>query len=211
MVLVFILLGIIIFLFILLTVFLLSALQIEIINLKIENKEVNKNRIREKYEIKIVIKFLEKIPILCFRIDNRKVNKIFNSEQIRNIDFNSIKKDIKIDEPIIEMIKNIKLKLLHLNLKIYLGTEDAVLTSYLVAFIASIIGIILPHVLNKIGEYKYIVNPIYQNKNEYYISLDSIISIKIVHIINSMLIFVKKGRDKDERTSNRRSYAYSYE
>ena len=48
-------------------------------------------------------------------------------------------------------------------------------------------------------------------KNEYYISLDSIISIKIVHIINSMLIFVKKGRDKNERTSNRRPYAYSYE
>lgn len=211
MVLVFILLGIIIFLFIGLTVFFLSTLQIEIINLKIGNKEINQNRIRDKYEIKIIIKFLDKIPILCFRLDNVKVNKIFNSEQLRNIDFNSMKKDIKIDKDIIEIIKNIKLKLVNLNLKIYLGTEDAVLTSYLVAFIASTIGIIIPHLLNKTEDCQYIVNPIYQNKNEYYVSLDSIISIKIVHIINSMLIFVKKGRDKNERTSNRRSYAYSYE
>lgn len=213
MVLVFVLFGVIILLFIVLTVFLLSTLQIEIINLKIGNKEINKNRIRDKYEIKIIIKFLEKIPILCFVMNNKKVRKIYNSTKIRNINFDEIKRNLKNNKESIEVIKNIKIELSKLNLIINIGTENAILTSYVIAFIASIIGIILPHVINKdkIDNYKYIVNPIYQNKNEYYISLDSIISIKIVHIINSMLIFVKKGRDKNERTSNRRPYAYSYE
>ena len=100
-----------------------------------------------------------------------------------------------------------------MKLRIDLGTEDAILTSYIIAFIASIIGVILPHIIenDNMEKYSYIVNPIYQNRNEYYISLDSIISIKIVHIIYSMLNFTKKGREKYERTSNRRSYAYRYE
>lgn len=218
MVLVFILLGIIIFLYLLLTIFLLSTLQIDIKNLKVGNKEsINQNNIKDNYEIKITIKFLNKIPILWFRLNNNKIKKIYNSKQFEKIDLKNIKQNIKYDKEtmklIKEAIKNIKIKILKLNLRIDLGTEDAIFTSYLVAFFASVIGIILPYLIeeNMINNIKYIVNPIYQNRNEYHISLDSIISIKIVHIIYSMLIFTKKGRDKNERSSNRRAYAYRYE
>lgn len=218
MVLVFILLGIIILLYLICTIFLLSTLQIDIINLKIENKEkINENNIKDKYEIKISIKFLNKIPILWFKLNNRKIRKISSSKQLEKINLKSMKQNIRFDKETVEItkeaIKNIKIKILKLDLRIDLGTEDAILTSYLVAFIASIIGIILPHLIqeNKINNNKYIVNPIYKNRNEYHVSLDSIISIKIVHIIYSMLIFVKKGRDKNERSSNRRTYAYRYE
>lgn len=212
MVLVFILLGIIIFLLLLFTILLLSTLQIEIKNLKIGNKE-NQSRIKDKYEIKITLYFLEKIPLIWFKLNNIKLKKIYNSKQFKKIELKAIKGNVKFNKEMIEAIKNIKIKVTKLNLIINLGTEDAILTSYLIAFIASIIGIILPHITNegKINNVNYIVNPIYQNRNEYRISLNSIISIKIVHIIYSMLIFVKKGRDKYERTSNRRSYAYRYE
>jgi len=212
MVLVFILLGIIIFLLLLFTILLLSTLQIEIKNLKIGNKE-NQSRIKGKYEIKITLYFLEKIPLIWFKLNNTKLKKISNSKQFKKIELKAIKGNVKFNKKIIEAIKNIKIKISKLNLIINLGTEDAILTSYLIAFIASIIGIILPHITNenKINNVNYIVKPIYQNRNEYHISLNSIISIKIVHIIYSMLIFVKKGRDKYERTSNRRSYAYRYE
>lgn len=208
MVLVFILLGIIILLLLLFTIFLLSTLQIEIKNLKIGNKE-NNTRIKDKYEIKITLYFLEKIPFIWLNLNNKKLKKISNSEQLKKIDFREVEKNIKFNKETIEVIKNLKIKISELNLKINLGTEDVILTSYLIAFIASIIGIVLPHIAKEsdIDNLKYIVNPIYQNKNEYHISLNSIISVKIVHIIYSMLIFVKKGSNKYERTSNRRSYA----
>lgn len=213
MVLVFILLGTIIALLLIFTILLLSKLQIEIKNLKIGNKEENKGRIKDKYEVKITLYFLEKIPILWFRLNNKRIRKISNSKQLEKIDLKAIEKNIKFNKETLEIIKNIKIKISKLNLRIDLGTEDVIFTSYLIAFIASLIGLILPHIVqkNKINNCKYIVNPIYQNRNIYHVNLDSIISIKIVHIIYSMLIFIKKGRDKHERTSNRRAYAYRYE
>ena len=213
MVLVFILLGTIIALLLIFTILLLSKLQIEIKNLKIGNKEENKGRIKDKYEVKITLYFLEKIPILWFRLNNKRIRKISNSKKLEKIDLKAIEKNIKFNKETLEIIKNIKIKISKLNLRIDLGTEDVIFTSYLIAFIASLIGLILPHIVqkNKINNCKYIVNPIYQNRNIYHVNLDSIISIKIVHIIYSMLIFIKKGRDKHERTSNRRAYAYRYE
>lgn len=187
MVLVFILLSIIILSWLLFTLFLFSTVQIEIKNLKIGNKE-NGSRIKDKFEIKITFYFLEKIPFLWFRLNNKKIRKISNSKQLKKIDIKALEKNVKFDKTIIETLKNIKIKILNLNLKVDFGTEDAILTSYLIAFIASIIGIILPHIVDKNKEKNcnYIINPMYRNKNEYRISLNSIISIKIVHIIYNM-------------------------
>ena len=213
MVLVFILLGIIIVVLLIFVILLLSEIQIEIKNLKIGNKEEKKGRIKYKYEVKITLYFLEKIPILWFRLNDKKIRRISKSKQLEKIDLKAIEKNVRFNKETIQIIKNIKIKISKLNLRIDLGTEDAIVTSYLIAFIAGVIGIILPHVVqkNKINNCKYIVNPIYQNRNIYHVNLDSIISIKIVHIIYSMLFFIKKGRDRNERPSNRRAYAYRYE
>lgn len=213
MVLVFILLGIIIVILLIFVILLLSEIQIEIKNLKIGNKEEKKGRIKDKYEVKITLYFLEKIPILWFRLNDKKIRRISKSKQLEKIDLKAIEKNVRFNKETIQIIKNIKIKISKLNLRIDLGTEDAIVTSYLIAFIAGVIGIILPHVVqkNKINNCKYIVNPIYQNRNIYHVNLDSIISIKIVHIIYSMLFFIKKGRDRNERPSNRRAYAYRYE
>lgn len=215
MILVFILLGIIIFLLSISIILLLSTIQIEIKNLKIGNIEnVNKSNIKDIYEIKIILYFLEKIPVFGFRLDSKKMKKISNSKQLEKIKLTQLK-NISNDNKVLEkqmlaIIKNIRIK--NLNLRIDLGLEDAILTSYLIAFLSSVIGIIIPHITNKkqIKDVMYIVNPIYENENKYHISLNSIIYLKIVHIINSMSK-IKKGRDKNERTSNRRAYAYSYE
>lgn len=222
MVLVFILFTIFIFLLLLVTIFILSTIKIEIKNFKIANKEKSKineidkvnetNRIKDKYEIKVGLYFLKKIPILWIKLDNKKIKQISNSNKLKEINLKKIENKIPNSREIIAIIKN-SIKLNKLKLRIDLGTEDAILTSYIIAFIASIIGVILPHIIenDNMEKYSYIVNPIYQNRNEYHISIDSIISIKIVHIIYSMLNFTKKGREKYERTSNRRSYAYRYE
>ena len=58
----------------------------------------------------------------------------------------------------------------------------------------------------------YDIKPIYKDKNLYEISLNCIIEVKMVHIINMIYKIVKKRRsDKNERTSNRRAYDNSDE
>lgn len=211
MILVFFILGIIILISSLLVILMLSTITIEIRNLEIENKKFKEDeRIKGKYEVEISLNLLKSTKYFKITITPKKIRKILNSIKFKKIDFKKIENNKFIKSNIFFIIKKIKLK--YLKLSINLGTEDAILTSYLVAIIASIIGIIIPYILDENEERcKYIVKPIYKNRNLYYIKLDSIIQIKIVHIIYSILILNKKEREKHDRTSNRRTYGYSYE
>ncbi len=214
MVLVFIFLGLIIIILFFATILLLSTIQIKITNLILENKkEINAKKINNNYKIKISIYFLNKIPILWINLNSNKIKKISSNKRLPKLDFQKIKNKKNINKKIIEFIKNMQIKVKNIKLNINIGTIDSVLTSYLVAVIASVIGIILPHITEKdnINTCYFMVKPKYQNKNEYNIKIEGIIYIKIVHIIFSMLNFVRKGSNKNERTSNRRAYAYSNE
>ncbi len=214
MVLVFIFLALIIIIFSFTTIMLLSTIQIKVTNLILENKkERDVKRINNNYKIKVGIYFFNKIPILWINLNSKKIKKINSSKKLPKVDFQKLKNKENIDKKIFELIKNIQIKVKNIKLNINIGTIDAVLTSYLVAIIASIIGIILPHITekNNINTCYFIVNPKYQNKNEYNIKFEGIIYIKIVHIIFSMLNFVRKGSNENERTSNRGTYAYSNE
>lgn len=137
---------------------------------------------------------------------------MYSSKKIEEMDFNKLKQTIPINMETFKIIKNLKLKIESLNLQINIGIEDAIYTSYSVATIASILSILLPHLVKEqdIKKVKYEINPIY-NTLTFNLKLDSIITLKIVHIIYVIYNLVKKGRDKNERTSNRRSYAYSHE
>lgn len=214
MVLVFIFLGLIIIILSFTTIMLLSTIQIKVINLILENKkERDVKRINNSYKIKIGIYFFNKIPILWINLNSKKIKKISSSKSLPKVDFQKLKNKENINKKIVNLIKNIQIKVKNIKLNVNIGTIDAILTSYLVAVIASVIGIILPHITekNNINTCYFIVNPKYQNKNEYNIKFEGIIYIKIVHIIFSMLNFVRKGSNENERTSNRRSYAYSNE
>ena len=140
------------------------------------------------------------------------MRKIYSNKKLEQIDLNKVKQTIPITVETLKIIKSLKLEIERLKLKINMGIEDAIATSYLVAIIASILSIILPHLVKKedIKNIKYEINPIY-NTLIFNLKLDSIINLKIVHIIYVIYNLVKKGRDKNERTSNRRSYAYSHE
>ncbi len=214
MVLVFIFLGLIIIILSFTTIMLLSTIQIKITNLILENKkERDVKRINNSYKIKIGIYFFNKIPILWINLNSKKIKKISSSKSLPKVDFQKLKNKENINKKIVNLIKNIQIKVKNIKLNVNIGTIDAILTSYLVAVIASVISIILPHITekNNINTCYFIVNPKYQNKNEYNIKFEGIIYIKIVHIIFSMLNFVRKGSNENERTSNRRAYAYSNE
>lgn len=140
------------------------------------------------------------------------MRKMYSNKKIEQIDLNKLKQNIPINIETLKIIKHLKLKIESLKLQINIGVEDAIITSYSVAIIASILSIILPHVVKKedIEKIKYEINPIY-NTLTFNLNVDSIINLKIVHIIYVIYNLVKKGRDKNERTPNRRSYAYSHE
>ena len=56
------------------------------------------------------------------------------------------------------------------------------------------------------------VTPIYNNPNLINIEFSGIFEIKMIHIINIIYILNKKeGVEKNDGTSNRRAYDYSYE
>ena len=95
-----------------------------------------------------------------------------------------------------------------------LGLEDAAYTAYLVTFINTIISIIISKRMYHYSKrkYNYSIEPSYINQNVVNLELNCIISIKIVNIISIIFNTLKKGRVKKyERTSNRRTYAYSHE
>lgn len=199
------LLGIIIINLVILVILMLSTLKIEIINLRIGNLKIEKD-----YNIKISIKMFNKIKIFSTNLNKEKIKKLSNTKKFKNIDIKRLKNTASLNKEDIKLLKKIKPKIEELKLYIDLGTEDAVLTSYLIAILASSIGIILPYTCKDINNCKYIVNPLYIGKNVFNLELESIISLKIVHIIYVIYILIMKGRDKNERTSNRRSYDYSY-
>ena len=120
------------------------------------------------------------------------------------------KKIIKSD---IDVLKKLNPKLQEIKLELKLGTEDVILTSFLIAIISIIISMLLSKVIEKFDEkkYKYQILPIYNSQNSIKIALEGIIDIKLVNII-SILFRLWFRRDKiDERTSNRRAYANSNE
>lgn len=206
MILVFILLTIIIFLLIFAILILFSTFKLKIRNLEVKNKESKyDSRIKKNYEIILGFYILEKIPILWIKLNNKKIKKVSNYKPFKKMNIKKIENRVPAKETI-NLLKNIKIE--KLNLKIKIGTEDVILTSYLVAIIGSLIGILLPHIVKESEKYCiYKIIPKYRNKNEYYICLNGIFCIKIVHIIYIVCIKEKKGRDKNERTSNRRAYA----
>ena len=211
-----------VFLFILLIflvlglVILTSKLDIRIINLIIDSQ--SKKYINDRYEIIIKLKIFGNIPILRFTMNKNKLRKIQQSWKMnekvnqleKNILQNKDKFDMKMIKGVKEFSKNIYME--NLDLEVELGTENAFLTSMLVAFFSSILAISFSIMHVKEKNIVYEIEPVYRNENFIKIEISGIFQIKLIHIINTIYVLNKKGgRKNHERTSNRRSYDYSYE
>ena len=72
-------------------------------------------------------------------------------------------------------------------------------------------GVLLRKQIANSKENRFIINPLYINKNLLNLELNCIFETKLIHIIYVIYILNEKRRDdKNVRTSNRRSYGYSY-
>lgn len=210
-ILVFIFLGILILLASLILILLLSSIKINIVHFGFNNL---KKEMLEDYLIKVSFNLFGKFKYLSLKIDKEKIQKWNLIKKVESLDFKKVKQDIELTKEDWKQIRNKKPNLEEFNLRIEIGTEDAVITSGIV-FVLSMLASILFRVLVedfKQEKHKFEITPFYQNQNRINLKLNCIINVKMVHIINILYILMKKRRvDNNERTSNRRSYDNCYE
>lgn len=206
-----------VFLFIFLLVFMIficilifSKIRIEIINFRFTS--MNKKHLNENYKIIIKLRIFNKFTIFKIILTKNKLKNLNLKQDAKIIRTKIIENKNKIDKRVFKIIKNIKIIIKRLNLSIDIGTEDASLTALLVAIISSITGVIFRKSIIDSKKQIFKIVPVYINKNLINIAASGIFEIKMIHIINIIYVLNKKeGVKKNERTSNRRTYDYSYE
>ena len=190
-------------------------IQVKVKHIKYNSEELKGRRLENNYQIIIKILTLEKIPIFRLKINKAKIEKLNKKTQIKQKIEEKIKKQdfakaIEMEKKydlkklIPEVYKNIKLGTENINLKIDIGTENVMLTSFIIPVISTILVFIVKR--------NFKVKPIYENKNIIKFELNGIFNVKMIHIINTICILKKKRRVyKNERPSNRGTYDNCYE
>ncbi len=191
--------------FFLLLILMSINVKIEIENLKFIVPKINGRYTNKDSKILLKIYILKKIKIA--EINLKKIN--LNNEKFKNKIQSQIKQE-KFNINAINFFKDNNYILEKMNLKIIVGTEDAAITAIGVGIIASLISIFFHNKIFDINKQKYEVLPIYENKSMLKIEFDGIFTFKIANIIG-MAKYLKRRVDKNDRTSNRRAYAYSNE
>lgn len=175
------------FLFIIL---LLSYIRITINELKLSNL---KEYVTDDYIINISLNLFNKFKWFNLKLNNKKIKTIYSKIKTSKIDSRKVIDNIiRINH---KSIKKLKPDIEKLDLLAGIGTEDAILTSSTVFLSSLFISTILPQLTKRIDEknFKYRVIPVY-NKNVYYIELNCIFAIKLVHIINIIYIYLKERK-----------------
>ena len=149
--------------------------------------------------------------ILIAKIDlTKKRKKYIKNKRIQKQFKNLSKNKTKLINEIYLILKDIKLNLKKLDLKIDISTTDCILTSYAVFILSNIIAFFIKFTNVKINlkNFKYMINPLYVNQKILNIKLDCIITTNLVHIISILYKNLKKWRCdvNGNETSNRWSY-----
>lgn len=195
--------SIMLFILILFSMISLSELKFKINNLELSSFGTKTDT---KYNVKIGLYFLGKIPILFFNLSSKKASKFIKKSYIEKLikELPKIKNSkVKLQRKTIWDLIRKNGKITTFKLKVFLDTENAITTSYLVGIISIIIPNLLQRNIKNVNSenFNFKILPIYKNQNFIYLKLNSIFSIKLVHIINMLKVI---GGDKNERTSNRK-------
>lgn len=187
-----------------------SNIQVEINNFKFSSG--TKEHVNNDYKVLIKWRVLGRLTIKKILITQKKLRKINIKDKMKNIDLEKFKNANILDKKNIRALKNLNIEIKKLNLYMDIGTENAMLTSIIISTISTLISIIVNKKVNDYSDPKYIVNPIYINKNIINIIFSGIFELKIRNIMYIIYILNKKeGVKSYERASNRRAYGYSYE
>lgn len=194
MILVFFIVGILV---LLVTLILISKLELKINRLDISNIDKHKNNEKLSLQISLLI---GKFKWFRITINKDKLARIYVKikEKEATMDLNKVKKDIEQDFKIIfedaelrKLIFSTKLSLEKFNANIALGSRDFLLTSYLVAVVSIVISNILPHIISPKKDVARIIHyrivPIYKEEDIYNIHLSLTINTKILHLLNIII------------------------
>lgn len=212
--------NVLVFLFIIWSVFILmlilifSKLKVEIENLKLSTHAPR--LINKDYKATVKLFILGIIPIIKIKITKERLEKLKFKEKIQRLESKVIENENEFDKKtfrkIILVSKKINIDVERINLNIEIGTENAGVTALVVSSLSALISIYLSKKIKKINSQKFEVVPKYIGQNLINILFCGIFEVKMFHIINIIYILMKKeGEDKNERTSNRGTYDYSYE
>ncbi|MGN1297591.1 MAG: hypothetical protein ACI4VH_04100 [Clostridia bacterium] len=155
-----------------------------------------------------------KIPILKVTMTKLKLDKLILKfkGKIKNIEIELLSNTNQINKNFIKAMKKVNLMIKKINLNIELGTENAGFTAIIIPLLSTLISIIFRKKVENYNRQFFRIRPIYINQNLINIIVSGIFEIKMIHIINIIYVLSKKeGVKKNERTSNRRAYDYSYE
>lgn len=194
MILVFCIVGILV---LLVTLILISKLELKINRLDISNIDKHKNNEKLSLQISLLI---GKFKWFRITINKDKLARIYVKikEKEATMDLNKVKKDIEQDFKIIfedaelrKLFFSTKLSLEKFNANIALGSRDFLLTSYLVAVVSIVISNILPHIISPKKDVARIIHyrivPIYKEEDIYNIHLSLTINTKILHLLNIII------------------------
>ena len=194
MILVFCIVGILV---LLVTLILISKLELKINRLDISNIDKHKNNEKLSLQISLLI---GKFKWFRITINKDKLARIYVKikEKEATMDLNKVKKDIEQDFKIIfedaelrKLIFSTKLSLEKFNANIALGSRDFLLTSYLVAVVSIVISNILPHIISPKKDVARIIHyrivPIYKEQDIYNIHLSLTINTKIQHLLKIII------------------------
>lgn len=204
MILVFIILGIIIFISLITLILILSNIKLEVKKLHISNEQKELNI---DFVLDIALYFLNKIKIINITIDDEKIKDWFKKGKI---DIQKLKDNKEVNKEALKILKYVDFKIEYFKLEGNFATFNTVLSSSIYAIMQAIIPIIIAPRING----KYINNVQFLNikQNIININLNCIISVKMVNIINVLHYFKKKGgKENNGKSSDRRSYAYCNE
>lgn len=202
-------------LIIIILIIITTKIKVKFTDLKINSQ--SKKYLNKNYKIEFIIYIFNLVPILKFEITNEKIQKMMSNEKIQKTikkqKVNIIKNKQEIDRDIIKGLKNIKIEIEKINLEISIGTENALLTAFIIPIISTGLAVFLSKKIKKYNNMqKFLITPIYINQYLINIEFSGIFQIKMIHIINTICTLRKKRKgDKYERTSNRRTYDYGYE
>lgn len=178
-----------------------STLKIEIKNFKVSNLYTNKENtistnLNEpfKYEIDIALEILNKLKYFSLNLNDKKIKKITLKMHLDKTKIQELERKISISD-IKELIK-IKPKISYMNLKLKLGIDDVLLTTYSVPIISTVISILLPYIVEQknVNNIRYEISPIYNRGNVYELNLSIGVKIKIIKILNAVYRIYKNKK-----------------
>ncbi len=162
-----------------------SKVSVYVKNFNLQNSKKGLNtifNIKLKFKLYGIIPFLvmnlteEGIRILGIKIDYKKFT---NNEKIKK-GIKKAKKNFKVSK-----IKLLKPNLEKINLRLSLGTESMVITTFLVTLSSVFLSFVFKETIKKFdkNKHKYIIRPNYEEKNKIFLEFKGILNIKTSNII----------------------------